>query len=163
ASEQHDLFGRIRLDELETSDSVPAIGESGGKCTLNVVEVDEQTIDFDVARAAALDHDRTISLHAADVVGIEKHLFTVPRAEHVLSSILVVQVVGSALAGHEANNSSSAFLGLGNDTKGFVEENKVGATLRSTEGNGRRDLVGRTNEHLGDTSETNFGALEPVS
>ena len=71
---------------------------------LNVVEVYKQAVDFNVAGAAALDHDGTISLHAVNVVGIEEYLLTVPEEEHVLSNILVAQVVGSALAGDKADD-----------------------------------------------------------
>ncbi|KAF9228463.1 hypothetical protein BS17DRAFT_683360, partial [Gyrodon lividus] len=122
--------------------------EGRGQCTLNVIEVDEQAVDLDVAGAAATDGNGTISLHAADVVGVEEHVFTNPWAEHVLGCLFVVEVVGCALARDKSDNSSSAFLVLEDDGERLVEKDEIGATLRRTEGNHRWHLVGGAYEHL---------------
>ncbi|KAI6122702.1 hypothetical protein EDD16DRAFT_1454466, partial [Pisolithus croceorrhizus] len=83
ACKQHDLLGCVRLDELKAIDSVYASCEGRGQCTLDEVQVNEQTVDLDVARAPTPDCDRAIGLHASYVVGVQEHLFAVPSMEHV--------------------------------------------------------------------------------
>ncbi|KAF8838119.1 hypothetical protein BDN67DRAFT_879550, partial [Paxillus ammoniavirescens] len=148
AGEEDDLVGCVRLDELEARDVERLVGEGRGQCTLDVVEVDEQAVDLDVARAAAADSNGAVSLHAANVVGVEEHVFVSPWAEHVFGCLLVVKVVGCALAGDESDNASGAFLALGNDGERLVEKDEIGATLCGTEGDHGWHRVGGTDEHL---------------
>ncbi|KAF9229005.1 hypothetical protein BS17DRAFT_679768, partial [Gyrodon lividus] len=148
AGEEDDLVGCVRLHELEASDVERLVSEGRGQCTLDVIKVDEQTVDLDVAGAATTDGNSTISLHAADIVGVEEHVFTSPWAEQVLGGLVVVQVVGCALARDESDNASSTFLVLGDDGERVVEKDDIGATLRGTEGDHGWHLVGGTNEHL---------------
>ncbi|KIJ63451.1 hypothetical protein HYDPIDRAFT_92730, partial [Hydnomerulius pinastri MD-312] len=160
AGEEDNLVSCVRLHELEASDVERLVSESRSQCALDVVKVDEQAVNLDVAGAAATDSDGTVSLHAADVVSVEEHVFTGPWAEHVLAGLSVVEVVSCALVGDEANDASSALLTLGDDRERLVKKDKVGAALCGPEGDGGRDGVSWADEHLGDASETDFRALQ---
>lgn len=66
--------------------------------------------------------------------------------------------MSGALARDETDDANSTFLGFGDDGKRLVKEDEVGATLRSPEGDNGWDWIAWTNEHLGNSSETNLGA-----
>ncbi|KAH7890192.1 hypothetical protein F5I97DRAFT_1789030, partial [Phlebopus sp. FC_14] len=146
--EEDDLVGGIGLDKLETVDVEGLVRESGSQCALDVVKINEQAVNLDIARTTATDSDGAVCLHAANIVGVKKHIVGSPGTEHVCGSVVIVEVVGRALAGDEAYNTTGAFLRLRDNGKRFVKENEVSAALSGTERNDGRDGIGGADEHL---------------
>ena len=144
----------VGLDELVSSDGST---KSVAHRTLQLVHINEKTVDLDVPGATTVDNDAAISGNLADIVGVEEQVVTIPGAEHVLGSLSVAHVVGGGRVGDDTNDAGSAS-SFRDNVHVVVEDNKVLATLGGIEVDELGNRLLRANEHLADTGESNLGA-----